>query len=144
MANWVLGHTNRFKCIVSHDGMFNPESAYGTTEELWFNEWEFGGQSRGITTTSRTRKTPTASGRPMLAAKNFKTPTLVVHGQARLPAGCERKAFSFSPRCSGSACLVRCCISPMGPLGAEAAKTPNSGIRRVNDWVDEWTKASGQ
>jgi dipeptidyl aminopeptidase/acylaminoacyl peptidase len=34
MANWLLGHTNRFKCIVSHDGMFNAESAYGTTEEL--------------------------------------------------------------------------------------------------------------
>src|SRR5947207_5259714 len=41
MANWILGHTNRFKCIVSHDGMFNTESAYGTTEELWFPEWEF-------------------------------------------------------------------------------------------------------
>ena len=44
MANWVLGHTNRFKCIVSHDGMFNPESAFGSTEETWFNEWEFKGQ----------------------------------------------------------------------------------------------------
>ena len=37
MANWLLGHTDRFKCIVSHDGMFNTESAYGSTEELWFN-----------------------------------------------------------------------------------------------------------
>ena len=36
MANWILGHTDRFKCIVSHDGIFNTESAYGTTEELWF------------------------------------------------------------------------------------------------------------
>ena len=27
MADWVLGHTDRFKCIVSHDGMFNTESA---------------------------------------------------------------------------------------------------------------------
>jgi dipeptidyl aminopeptidase/acylaminoacyl peptidase len=41
MADWVLTHTNRFKCIVTHDGMFDPVSAYGTTEELWFNEWEF-------------------------------------------------------------------------------------------------------
>jgi len=39
MVNWILGHTNRFRCLVSHDGMFNAESAYGTTEELWFNEW---------------------------------------------------------------------------------------------------------
>ncbi len=43
MANWILGHTNRFKCIVSHDGTFNTESVYGTTEELWFPEWEFKG-----------------------------------------------------------------------------------------------------
>ena len=41
MANWVLTHTDRFKCIVTHDGMYNPQSAFGTTEELWFNEWEF-------------------------------------------------------------------------------------------------------
>src|SRR5580692_2061702 len=43
MANWILGHTDRFKCIVTHDGMFNAESAWGTTEELWFNDWEFKG-----------------------------------------------------------------------------------------------------
>ncbi len=41
MANWVLTHTDRFKCIVTHDGMYNPESAFGSTEELWFNQWEF-------------------------------------------------------------------------------------------------------
>jgi len=41
MANWVLTHTDRFKCIVTHDGMYNPQSAFGTTEEDWFNEWEF-------------------------------------------------------------------------------------------------------
>jgi dipeptidyl aminopeptidase/acylaminoacyl peptidase len=41
MADWVLTHTHRFACIVTHDGMFNPQSAFGTTEELWFNEWEF-------------------------------------------------------------------------------------------------------
>ena len=41
MADWVLTHTNRFQCVVTHDGMFDPVSAYGSTEELWFNEWEF-------------------------------------------------------------------------------------------------------
>ena len=43
MIDWLLGHTTRFKCLVSHDGMFNTESAYGSTEELWFPEWEFKG-----------------------------------------------------------------------------------------------------
>ncbi|MDR3764104.1 MAG: S9 family peptidase [Acidobacteriota bacterium] len=74
MANWVLGHTDRFKCIVSHDGMFNPESAFGTTEELWFNQWEFKG-------TPWTNRELYRKWSPALAAPNFKTPTLVVHGQ---------------------------------------------------------------
>jgi dipeptidyl aminopeptidase/acylaminoacyl peptidase len=41
MADWVLTHTNRFQCIVTHDGMYDPVSAWGDTEEMWFNEWEF-------------------------------------------------------------------------------------------------------
>ena len=41
MADYILTHTDRFACIVTHDGMYNPQSAFGTTEELWFNEWEF-------------------------------------------------------------------------------------------------------
>ncbi len=41
MADWVLTHTDRFQCIVTHDGMSDPVSAYGSTEEMWFNEWEF-------------------------------------------------------------------------------------------------------
>ena len=42
-VNWIIGHTNRFKVAVSHDGVFNLESISFATEELWFNEWEFGG-----------------------------------------------------------------------------------------------------
>jgi len=72
--NWILGHTNRFKCLVSHDGMFNAVSAWGTTEELWFNEWEFKG-------TPYSNPETYAKWSPNNAAKEFKTPTLVVHGQ---------------------------------------------------------------
>ena len=86
MANWVLGHTDRFKCIVSHDGMFNAESAFGTTEEDWFNIWEF----KSPRTTGGhpwdyygkpDSENPYRKWSPSLYAKNFKTPTLVVHGQ---------------------------------------------------------------
>ncbi len=72
--NWIEGHTARFKCLVSHDGMFNTESAYGTTEELWFNEWEFKG-------TPWTNREMYRKWSPHLFATNFKTPLLVVHGQ---------------------------------------------------------------
>ena len=74
MINWILGHTTRFKCLVSHDGMFNAESAYGTTEELWYPEWEF-------KETPWTNREGYRKWSPHLFAAQFKTPTLVVHGQ---------------------------------------------------------------
>src|ERR1035441_5724526 len=43
MVNWINGHTNRFKAIVSHAGVFNLEAMSGATEEQWFTDWEFGG-----------------------------------------------------------------------------------------------------
>ena len=36
-------HSNRFKTFIAHDGIFNTQSMYGTTEEVFFNHWEFGG-----------------------------------------------------------------------------------------------------
>src|SRR5262249_29710857 len=74
MINWIMGHTTRFKCLVSHDGMFNTEAAYSTTEELWFPEWEF----KGLPWANREEYRQWS---PHLFATNFKTPTLVVHGQ---------------------------------------------------------------
>lgn len=74
MINWIAGHTDRFKCLINHDGVFNPWSMYGTTEELWFVEWEFGGTPY---------KNPELYNKwsPLLNAHKFKTPMLVVHGQ---------------------------------------------------------------
>ena len=42
MINWLEGHTDRFNALVSHDGVFDFESMYGSTEELWFPNWEYG------------------------------------------------------------------------------------------------------
>ena len=43
MIDWILGHTQRFKALVSHDGVYDLRSEFGATEELWFPLWEFGG-----------------------------------------------------------------------------------------------------
>jgi len=41
---WLAGHHNgRYKAFASHCGVFNLESMYGSTEELWFPDWEYGG-----------------------------------------------------------------------------------------------------
>jgi dipeptidyl aminopeptidase/acylaminoacyl peptidase len=132
MANWILGHTNRFKCIVSHDGMFNTESAYGTTEELWFPEWEFKGppwKNREVY-----RKFS-----PHLFADKFKTPTLVVHGQNdyRLDVSEGFQLFTTLQRLGIPSKFLY-----FPDEGHWVLKPQNSRLwyKTVNDWVDEWCK----
>jgi dipeptidyl aminopeptidase/acylaminoacyl peptidase len=74
MVNWIAGKTGRFKCFVSHAGVFNLTSMYGVTEELWFPEWEFAG-------TPWTNRATYEKWSPHNLAENFKTPTLVIHGE---------------------------------------------------------------
>lgn len=73
MVNWIAGHTDRFKALISHAGVFDLTSKYGTTEELWFPEWEFGGTPWDKPEHYRERS-------PSGSVQNFKTPTLVIHG----------------------------------------------------------------
>jgi len=72
-VDWIIGHTNRFKVAVSHDGVFNLESISFATEELWFNEWEFGGPPW-----SAKARANFAKFSPHLFADRIRTPTLVI------------------------------------------------------------------
>ena len=132
MADWMLGHTQRFKCIVSHDGMFNPESAYGTTEELWFNEWEFKG-------TPWTNRALYRRWSPMLAETSFKTPTLVVHSQLdyRLDVSEGYQLFTTLQRMKIPSKMLY-----FPDEGHWILKPQNSQLwyKTVNDWVDQWAK----
>jgi dipeptidyl aminopeptidase/acylaminoacyl peptidase len=132
MANWILGHTNRFKCIVSHDGVFNTESAYGTTEELWFPEWEFKGppwKQRALY-----RKFSAH-----LFADKFKTPTLVIHGQSdyRLDVSQGFDLFTTLQRLKVPSKMLY-----FPDEGHWVLKPQNSQLwyKTVNDWVDQWCK----
>jgi dipeptidyl aminopeptidase/acylaminoacyl peptidase len=132
MANWILGHTNRFKCIVSHDGTFNTESVYGTTEELWFPEWEFGGPPW------RNRELYRKFS-PHLFADKFKTPTLVVHGQLdyRLDVSEGFQLFTTLQRLGIPSKMLY-----FPDEGHWVLKPQNSRLwyKTVNDWVDQWCK----
>ncbi|MGI9104435.1 MAG: prolyl oligopeptidase family serine peptidase [Terriglobales bacterium] len=130
MADWILGHTTRFKCIVSHDGMFNTTSAYGTTEELWFPEWEFKG-------TPGTNRAMYDKWSPHLFAKNFKTPTLVVHGQLdyRLDVS---QGFDLFTNLQKMKVPSKMLYFP--DEGHWVLKPQNSQLwwKTVNDWVEQW------
>jgi len=132
MANWLLGHTDRFKCIVSHDGMFNTESAYGTTEELWFPEWEFKGPPWKQRELYRKFS-------PHLFADKFKTPTLVVHGQNdyRLDVSEGFQLFTTLQRLKVPSKMLY-----FPDEGHWVLKPQNSRLwyKTVNDWVDQWCK----
>ncbi len=130
MINWILGHTDRFKCLVSHDGMFNTDSAWGTTEEQWFNDWEF----KGTPYTNREMYTKWS---PHLFAKNFKTPTLVVHGQKdyRLDVSEGFQLFTTLQRMNVPSKMLY-----FPDEGHWVLKPQNSQLwyKTVNDWVDQW------
>ncbi len=130
--NWIEGHTDRFKCLVAHDGMFNTESAYGTTEELWFNEWEFKG-------TPWTNREMYRKWSPHLSAANFKTPILVVHGQLdyRLDVSEGFQMFTTAQRLKVPSKMLY-----FPDEGHWVLKPQNSRLwyQTVNDWVDQWTK----
>jgi dipeptidyl aminopeptidase/acylaminoacyl peptidase len=136
MANWVLGHTNRFKCIVSHDGMFDAESAFGSTEEDWFNIWEFKGHPWDYGKPDN--ENPFRKWSPALSAKNFKTPTLVVHGQLdyRLDVS---EGFQLFDTLQLLGVPSKMLYFP--DEGHWVLKPQNSQLwyKTVNEWVDEWT-----
>jgi dipeptidyl aminopeptidase/acylaminoacyl peptidase len=133
--NWILGHTDRFKCLVSHDGMFNAESAWGTTEELWFNDWEFKG-------TPYDNRASYQKWSPHQYAKNFKTPTLVIHGQRdyRLDVS---EGFQLFTTLQMEGVPSKMLYFP--DEGHWVLKPQNSQLwyKTVNDWVDQWTKDQG-
>jgi dipeptidyl aminopeptidase/acylaminoacyl peptidase len=138
MANWILGHTDRFRCIVTHDGMFSPESAYGSTEELWFNEWEFKGKPWDYYGKPDSEN-PFRKWSPALAAKNFKTPTLVIHSQLdyRLDVAEGFQLFTTLQRLKVPSKMLY-----FPDEGHWVLKPQNSQLwyKTVNDWVDQWTK----
>ncbi len=73
MVNWIAGHTDRFKALISHAGIYDLASMNATTEELWFAKWEFGGMPWDQPERYMRQS-------PSTYAKDFKTPTLVIHG----------------------------------------------------------------
>jgi dipeptidyl aminopeptidase/acylaminoacyl peptidase len=76
MVYWMAGHTDRFKVLVAHDGVFNNLSMAGSTEELWFPNHEFGGSML-----DSPGRAVMELWSPVNAVAQWKTPMLIVHSQ---------------------------------------------------------------
>jgi dipeptidyl aminopeptidase/acylaminoacyl peptidase len=132
MMNWFLGHTDRFKALVSHSGVFNTTSMYGVTEELWFPEWDLGG-------TPWSNPEAYAKWSPHTYAKNFKTPTLVIHGELdfRVPVAEGFQLFTTLQRQGVPSRLLY-----FPDEGHWIGKPQNSALwyRTFIEWMDRWVK----
>ncbi|KAJ2161265.1 dipeptidylpeptidase [Coemansia sp. RSA 552] len=135
MANWLNGHTDRFRCLVAHDGKFNTISGYYGTDELWFPEWDLG-------------KPWEPAGRAILEENNperfaasFKTPTLFIQGERdfRIPATESLGAWAMMRRRGIPARLV------YFPDEGHWIEKPGNSIRwytEVLDWITMWTNTT--
>ena len=135
MANWMEGHTDRFKALVSHAGIYNLEAMYGATEEVWFPEWELGGPYWDSTAMAAQYRRYS----PHLFARNFKTPMLVLHGELdyRVPYTEGLSLFTALQRQGVPSRLV---VFP--DEGHWIGKPQNQRLwwREVQGWLDKYLR----
>ncbi len=136
MMDWFLGHTTRFKAIVTHAGVYNLASMYGVTEELWFPEWDLKG-------TPWTNQAMYDRLSPHRYAKNFKTPTLVTHGELdfRVPIGEGLQLYTTLQRLGVPSKMIY-----FPDEGHWINKPGNSALwyHEFIAWMDRWVKADGK
>jgi dipeptidyl aminopeptidase/acylaminoacyl peptidase len=132
MTNWICGHTDRFRCLITIDGTFNHISDYGATDELWFPEWEYKG-------TPWTNCNEYIRSSPSTYAANFKTPTMVIHGQKdyRLDLSEGLQMFTTLQRLGVPSQLLY-----FPDEGHSVQKLPNLRIvyERQFEWLARWLK----
>lgn len=89
---WLAGnHNKRFKAFISHCGVFNLESMYGATEEIFFSDFEMGGPYW-----KQPKPVSYDAFSPHKFVQNWDTPMLVIHNDKdfRVPIGEGLQAFS--------------------------------------------------
>ena len=89
MMNWIAGNwPDRFKCLVTHAGVFDLRAMAYETEELWFDQWDHGGPW--------TTRKDAEKWNPVNHVAKWKTPMLVIHGEKdyRIPYSQSLAAFT--------------------------------------------------
>lgn len=132
MIDWMLGHTTRFKALVTHDGVYDLRNEFGATEELWFPLWEYGG-------TPWDKPDEYDKWSPSRYAKEFQTPTLVIHGELdfRVPYTQGLDLFTALQVQKVPSKLL------LFPDEGHWVLKPNNSLvwyKTVIDWLDSWTK----
>jgi len=135
MMNWFATHTGKFKTIISHAGVFNFYSMYGTTEEVWFDEWEHGGTPWDATG-EYNKFSPHAHAKDLL---KYKTPMLIIHNELdyRVPVSEGMQLFTTLQRMG-----IKSKFLSFPDEGHGVLKPQNSEFwhKTVFDWLAEYLK----
>jgi dipeptidyl aminopeptidase/acylaminoacyl peptidase len=133
MINWIAGNwSDRFRCLVNHDGNLDERIAYYDTEELWFPEWEHGG-------TPWENPEGYEKHNPINYVKNWKTPMLVIHGALDFRV-VETQGFSTFTALQRKGIPSKLLYFPDEN---HWVLQPHNSIlwhETVLDWLDKWTK----
>ncbi|PWU02990.1 MAG: S9 family peptidase [Terriglobia bacterium] len=132
MTDWIEGHTQRFKALISHSGVYDLVSEFGATEELWFPAWEMGG-------TPWDKPEAYAQWSPSNFVKDFHTPMLVIHGEQdfRVPYTQSLQLFTALQLQKVPSKLL---VFP--DEGHWVLKPQNSALwyKTFVEWLDSWVK----
>jgi len=132
MIDWIAGHTNRFKALVSHDGVYDSRSMYGETEEIWFDEREHQGPPW-------IKREVYEKSSPSNHVQNIETPMLLVQGALdyRVPDG---QAFQLFTALQRRGVPSRLLYFP--DEGHWVLKPQNSQLwyKTVLGWLDQYLK----
>jgi dipeptidyl aminopeptidase/acylaminoacyl peptidase len=94
MVNWIAGNwPDGFRCLITHDGVFDARAMAYETEELWFDEWEHGGPYYE-------KAADYEKWNPVLHVDQWRTPMLIIHGEKdyRIPDTQGLAAFTAAQR----------------------------------------------
>jgi dipeptidyl aminopeptidase/acylaminoacyl peptidase len=134
---WLAGHHNkRFKAFIAHDGMFNLESQYLETEEMWFVNWDLGGPYWDKKNKIAQRSYENS---PHRFVQDWDTPILVIHSELdyRIPATQGMQAFDAAILKGVPAEFL------YFPDENHWVLKPQNGIlwqRTFRAWLDKWLK----
>ena len=129
-------HEGRFKAFIAHDGIFNFEHMYTTTEEMWFVNWDYGGAYWDMTNAVAQRSYTFS---PHKYVQNWDTPILIVQGEKDYRVPSEQGMAAFN------AAVLRGVPAQMLYLPEENhwVLQPQNGIlwqRVFFNWLDKWLK----
>ena len=134
---WLAGHhQKRFKAFIAHDGMFNLPQQYLETEEMWFVNWDLGGnywdKSNAVAQKSYANS-------PHLFVDKWDTPILVIHGEKdyRILASQGMAAFNAAVLRGVPAEML---IFPDENHWVMQAQNGILWQRTFFEWLDKWLK----